>query len=107
MNVLRRCYIMQLVSQRNFLKNWSFVMLHRATFLASCLAISVKAWIYFQTETTVAITSHNTRIIRKSQPQDIISTDNCNCRNKHACPLQNTCMSERWTQSTWNDFKQI
>ena len=32
-------------------------------------------------------------IIRKSQPQDI-STDNCNCRNKHACPLQNKCMSK-------------
>ena len=32
------------------------------------------------------ITSHNTRIIRKSQPQDI-SAGNCNCRNKHACPL--------------------
>ena len=30
------------------------------------------------------ITSHNTRIIRKSQPQDI-SAENCNCRNKHAC----------------------
>ena len=39
------------------------------------------------------ITSHNTRIIRKSQPQDI-STENCNCRNKHACPLQNKCMSK-------------
>ena len=37
------------------------------------------------------ITSHNTRIIRKSQPQDI-STENCNCRNKHTCPLQNKCM---------------
>ena len=32
-------------------------------------------------------------IIRKSQPQDI-STDNCNCRNKCACPLQNKCMSK-------------
>ena len=39
------------------------------------------------------ITSHNTRIIRKSQPQDI-SAENCNCRNKHACPLQNKCMSK-------------
>ena len=38
------------------------------------------------------ITSHNTRIIRKSQPQD--SAENCNCRNKHACPLQNKCMSK-------------
>ena len=38
------------------------------------------------------ITIHNTRIIRKSQPQD--STDNCNCRNKHACPLQKKCMSK-------------
>ena len=36
------------------------------------------------------ITSHNTRIIRKSQPQDI-SAENC---NKHACPLQNKCMSK-------------
>ena len=39
------------------------------------------------------ITSHNTRIIRRSQSQ-IINTDNCNCRNKHACPLQNKCMSK-------------
>ena len=39
------------------------------------------------------ITSHNTRIIRKSQPQDI-SAENGNCRNKHACPLQNKCMSK-------------
>ena len=37
------------------------------------------------------ITSHNTRI--KSQPQDI-SAEICNCRNKHACPLQNKCMSK-------------
>ena len=39
------------------------------------------------------ITSHNTRIIRRSQSQNI-NTDNCNCRNKHACPLQNKCMSK-------------
>ena len=39
------------------------------------------------------ITSHNTRIIRKIQPQDI-SAEICNCRNKHACPLQNKCMSK-------------
>ena len=39
------------------------------------------------------ITCHNTCIIRRSQSQNI-KTDNCNCRNKHACPLQNKCMSE-------------
>ena len=39
------------------------------------------------------ITSHNTRIIRRTQQQNI-NTDNCNCRNKHACPLQNKCMSK-------------
>ena len=39
------------------------------------------------------IASHNTRSIRKSQPQDI-SAEICNCRNKHACPLQNKCMSK-------------
>ena len=39
------------------------------------------------------ITSHNTRISRRSQSQNI-NTDNCNCRNKHACPLQNKCMSK-------------
>ena len=39
------------------------------------------------------ITSHNTRIIKRSQPQNS-NTDNCNCRNKHACPLQNKCMSK-------------
>ena len=39
------------------------------------------------------ITSHNTCIIRRSQPQNT-DTDNCNCRNKHACPLQNKCMSK-------------
>ena len=39
------------------------------------------------------ITSHNTRIIRKSQAQDI-SAESCNCRNKHACPLQNKFMSK-------------
>ena len=38
------------------------------------------------------ITSHNTRIISKSKPQDI-SVDNCNVRNKRTCPLQNNCMS--------------
>ena len=32
------------------------------------------------------ITSHITRIIRKSQPH--------NCSNTHACPLQNKCMSK-------------
>ena len=35
------------------------------------------------------ITSHNKRIIRKSQPQDISAG-----RNKHARPLQNKCMSK-------------
>ena len=39
------------------------------------------------------ITSHNARIIRRSQSQNI-NTDNCNRRNTHACPLQNKCMSE-------------
>ena len=39
------------------------------------------------------ITSHNKGIIRKSQPQDI-SAENCNCRSKHACPLQNKCMNK-------------
>ena len=39
------------------------------------------------------ITSHNTRIIRRSQSQNI-NADNCNCRNTHACPLQNKCMSK-------------
>ena len=41
------------------------------------------------------ITSHNSRIIRKSQPQDqSAEICNCNCRDKRACPLQNKCMSE-------------
>ena len=35
------------------------------------------------------ITSHNTRIIRKSQSQ----TDKCKCTNTRACPLQNKYMS--------------
>ena len=39
------------------------------------------------------IASPNTRIIRKSQPLEI-TAENCNCRNKHACPLQNKCMSK-------------
>ena len=39
------------------------------------------------------ITSHNTAIIRKSQTQ-VTSADNCNCRNKEACPLQNKCMNK-------------
>ena len=39
------------------------------------------------------ISKHNTRIIRKSQPQ-VINTTNCNCRNKETCPLQNKCMSK-------------
>ena len=39
------------------------------------------------------ITNHNTRIIRKSQTQ-ITCADNCNCRNKEACPLQNKCMNK-------------
>ena len=39
------------------------------------------------------ITNHNTRIIRKNKTQ-VISADNCNCRNKEACPLQNKCMNK-------------
>ena len=39
------------------------------------------------------ITNHNTCIIRKSQTQ-VTSADNCNCRNKEACPLQNKCMNK-------------
>ena len=39
------------------------------------------------------ITNHNTHIIRKSQTQ-VTSGDNCNCRNKEACPLQNKCMNK-------------
>ena len=39
------------------------------------------------------ITNHNTWIIRKSQTQ-VTSADNCNCRNKEACPLQNKCMNK-------------
>ena len=39
------------------------------------------------------ITNHNTCIIRKSQTQ-VTSADNCNCRNKEACPLQNNCMNK-------------
>ena len=38
------------------------------------------------------ISKHNTRIIRKSQPQ-VTNTTSCNCRNKETCPLQNKCMS--------------
>ena len=36
------------------------------------------------------ITSHNTRIIRKSQP----GNNSCNCRNKHTCSWQNKCISK-------------
>ena len=39
------------------------------------------------------ITNHNVRMIRKNQPQ-VISADNCNCRNKEACALQNKCMNK-------------
>ena len=39
------------------------------------------------------ISKHNTRIIKKSQPQ-VINTTSCNCRNKETCPLQNKCMSK-------------
>ena len=39
------------------------------------------------------ITNYNTRINRKSQTQ-VTSADNCNCRNKEACPLQNKCMNK-------------
>ena len=39
------------------------------------------------------ITNHNTCISRKNQTQ-VISADNCNCRNKEACPLQNECMNK-------------
>ena len=50
------------------------------------------------------ITSHNTRIIRRSQSQNI-NTDNCNCRNKHACPLQNKCMSKAVITNNTQDTK--
>ena len=39
------------------------------------------------------ITNRNTRIIRENQTQ-VISADNCNRRNKEACPLQNKCMNK-------------
>ena len=39
------------------------------------------------------ISKHNTRTIRKNQPQ-VINTASCNCRNKETCPLQNKCMSK-------------
>ena len=39
------------------------------------------------------IANHDTRIIRKKQTQ-VISADNCNCRNKETCPLQNKCMNK-------------
>ena len=39
------------------------------------------------------ITNHNTRIIRKNQTQ-VISADNCNRKNKEACPLQNKRMNK-------------
>ena len=47
----------------------------------------------FMSNVKSIITSHNTHIIKKSQPQEI-SAENCNCRNKHTCPLQNKCMSK-------------
>ena len=39
------------------------------------------------------IANHDMRIIRKNQTQ-VISADNCNCRNKETCPLQNKCMNK-------------
>ena len=54
------------------------------------------------------ITNHNTRIMRKRQTQ-VISADNCNCKNKEACPLQNKCMSKpsaQATQTTSSTFKE-
>ena len=36
------------------------------------------------------ITNHNTRI---NQTQ-VTSADNCNCRSKEACPLQNKCLTK-------------
>ena len=53
---------------------------------------TVKVSYSCMTNVKLIITSHNTRIIRKSQPQGI-SAEICNCRSKHACPLQNKCMS--------------
>ena len=40
-----------------------------------------------------SITRHNSRIIRKSKTQTN-QTDNCNCRDKERCPLQNQCMTK-------------
>ena len=39
------------------------------------------------------ITRHNSRIIRKSKPQNK-ATENCNCRNKDTCPLQKQCLTK-------------
>ena len=59
------------------------------------ICIYVYIYMYYSCMNNVRsiITSHNTRIIRKSQTQ-VTSTDNCNCRNKEACPLQNKCMNK-------------
>ena len=54
---------------------------------------TVKISYSFMSNIRSIIASHNTCIIRRSQSQHI-NTDNCNCRNKHACPLQNKCMSK-------------
>ena len=54
---------------------------------------TVKVSYSFMNNVRSIITNHNTRIIRKSQTQ-FTSADNCNCRNKEACPLQNKCMNK-------------
>lgn len=38
------------------------------------------------------ISSHNTSVLKKSQPQPDVNTNTCNCRDSNNCPLENKCL---------------
>ena len=40
------------------------------------------------------IKSHNTKVLEKQTETPENETDNCNCRNKEACPLGGNCLSK-------------
>ena len=63
-----------------------YQMLHHKEALGTRLTSKVPNSFLFRVLVCVAC-------IKNNQPQDI-SAEICNCRNKHACPLQNKCMSK-------------
>lgn len=55
--------------------------------------LSCKSLLYVSSEVSYMFLVLSAKTNRKSKRQ-VTSVDNCNCRNKEACPLQNKCMNK-------------